>query len=61
VKLILPDPARHQLFALLPEEFSQSSSDKLRGLEQRLLFTRITLVFGWSKGVGKLAIARVVK
>ena len=60
-KLILSDLAWNQILDMTPAILVSSSTDTLKSLEQRLLYTRITLVFGWSEEVGKLAVARVMR
>lgn len=47
-KLILSDTAWRELLGHTASELSSASSDKLSALEQRLLFLRVTLGFGWA-------------
>lgn len=38
------------------KEFTEMTAEERRLLEQRMLFMRMHLVFGWEESVGKLAI-----
>ncbi|KAJ9665734.1 hypothetical protein H2201_004219 [Coniosporium apollinis] len=59
-KLILSSSAWEQLLGRTAEELVASTADVLKYLEQRLLFVRVTLLFGWvaeeGEGVGRLCI-----
>lgn len=59
-KLVLSDLAWQQLLGRTSSELVDSSTELLRYLEHRLLFLRVTFVFGWSEEVGKLAILQVL-
>jgi len=41
------------------EELVSSGADLLSELEKRMLFLRVTLLFGWSEQVKKLAVCQV--
>ncbi|EON69735.1 hypothetical protein W97_08997 [Coniosporium apollinis CBS 100218] len=59
-KLILSAAAWKQLLGRTAQELVASAADILKYLEQRLLFVRVTLLFGWiaeeGEGVGRLCI-----
>ena len=58
-KLVWYTEAWEQLLGHTAEELVLSSTQLLKYLEHRLLFLRVTLMFGWSEEVGKLAICQV--
>ena len=58
-KLVWSNPAWEQLFGRAAEQFVEGSAQVLKALEQRLLFLRVNLLFGWSGEVGRLAISGV--
>lgn len=60
-KLILSPKAWHQLLAVTKQELAELDSDSQQYVEQRFLFSRMTLVFGWfaeenDASVGRLCI-----
>jgi len=57
--LVWSSDAWEQLLGRTEEDLVASSTQVLKYLEQRLLFLRMTLMFGWSEDVGKLSILRV--
>ncbi|KAF8429199.1 hypothetical protein EV426DRAFT_639752 [Tirmania nivea] len=54
--LLISDKAWKKLFGRPAEELVNTEIDSLQEIEHRMLFTRITLLFGWSSEIGKLAI-----
>jgi hypothetical protein len=60
-KLIWSDEAWEQLLGRDAEGLAAASSSTqlLRYLENRLLFLRLALLFGWSGDVGKIVVLRV--
>jgi hypothetical protein len=62
-KLVLSSKAWHQLLHVTEEELAETTAEAQRYIEQRLLFARLTLVFGWfaeeGEGVGRLYIWEV--
>ncbi|KAF8457457.1 hypothetical protein BGX38DRAFT_1265754 [Terfezia claveryi] len=54
--LLVSDKAWKSLFGRPAEELVNTEIDSLQEIEHRMLFTRITLLFGWSSEIGKLAI-----
>lgn len=58
-KLIWRPQAMEQLLGRTAMELSMSSPALLKYLEQRLLFLRLSVLFGWSEQVGKLAACQV--
>ncbi|KAL9635718.1 MAG: hypothetical protein Q9164_003284 [Protoblastenia rupestris] len=58
-KLVWSDEAWWQLLGRTTEELAGSDAILLKYLEQRLLFLRLAVMFGWSADIGKLAILRV--
>lgn len=54
--LLVFDKAWKSLFGRPAEELVNTDIDSLQDIEHRMLFTRITLLFGWSSEIGKLAI-----
>ncbi len=53
------DDAWEQLLGRNAEELADSSLTLLKYLENRLLFLKLAVMFGWSEDVGKLCILRV--
>ncbi len=60
-KLVWSDEAWEQLLGRNAEGLAAASSSAqlLRYLENRLLFLRLALLFGWSGDVGKIVVLRV--
>ncbi|KAK3061132.1 hypothetical protein LTS18_006957 [Coniosporium uncinatum] len=63
-KMVWSQEASEQLLGRTADELVGSSGETLRYLEQRLLFLRVTLVFGWKaeegeNGVGRLCVGAV--
>lgn len=61
-KLLWSPPAWQQLLGRTVEEVAASSTELLKYLERRLVFLRITIVFGWAKEAvtgGRLAVLGV--
>lgn len=58
-KLIWSDDAWEQLLGRDAEGLAASSLKLLKYLENRLLFLKLAVMFGWSEDVGKLCILRV--
>lgn len=58
-KLIWRRQAMEQLLGRSAMDLSTSSPALLKYLEQRLLFLRLTVLFGWSEEAGKLAACQV--
>ena len=58
-KLVWSPDAWEQLLGRTVEELVAASAQVLGYLEHRLLFLRVTLMFGWSEEVGKLAVLGV--
>lgn len=58
-KLIWSDDAWEQLLGRDAEGLAASSLKLLKYLENRLLFLKLAVMFGWSEDVGKLCIMRV--
>ncbi|KAI9695113.1 MAG: hypothetical protein M1820_008881 [Bogoriella megaspora] len=59
-KLIFSDFAWEQLLGRTAQQLVDSNAELLKYLEQRMLFLRVTLVFGWAAEVEKLAICQVL-
>lgn len=59
-KLIFSTEAWEQLLGRTAEELAQANTHLLKSLENRTLFLRLTLLFGWSEKVGRLCICRVL-
>jgi hypothetical protein len=57
--LVWSDAAWEQLLGRTAEELTQASKEVLGYLEHRLLFLRVTLLFGWSEELGKLCVCKV--
>jgi hypothetical protein len=59
-KLILSPKAWQQLLHVTREELAETTPEAQRYIEQRLLFTRLTLIFGWyaeqGDSVGRLCV-----
>lgn len=62
-QIILSNRAWEQLFGRSIRDLVRLSFEALRRIEQRLLFLRITLVFGWaaeeSSGVGRICVGEI--
>jgi len=58
-KLLWSERAWEQLFGRTVKEVTEMTNEEIRWLEQRILFMRLHLVFGWEESVGKLAILGV--
>ena len=58
-KLIWSDEAWEQLLGRDAKGLADSSVELLKYLENRLLFLKLAVMFGWSEEVGKLCILRV--
>ena len=58
-KLIWSDDAWEQLLGRNAKGLAGSSLKLLKYLENRLLFLKLAVLFGWSEDVGKLCILRV--
>lgn len=58
-KLIWSDEAWEQLLGRDAKGLADSSVTLLKYLENRLLFLKLAVMFGWSEDVGKLCILRV--
>lgn len=57
--LIWADEAWEQLLGRNAADLAGSSLDLLKYLENRLLFLKLAVMFGWSEDVGKLCVLRV--
>lgn len=57
--LVWSDAAWEQLLGRTAEGLSQASKELLAYLEHRLLFLRVTLLFGWSEELRKLCVCKV--
>lgn len=58
-KLIWSPQAWEQLLGRTAAEFVTASTEVLKYLECRMLFMRVTVMFGWSERVGKLCVCEV--
>ena len=58
-KLIFSAQAWEQLLGRTAKELSESTRKHLKEVEGRLLFLRLTLLFGWSEKVGRLCVVRL--
>jgi len=60
-KLIWSDEAWEQLLGRSAEELAAASSSAqlLKYLENRLLFLKLAIMFGWNEEVGKIVVLRV--
>lgn len=59
-KLVFSPNAWEQLLGRTDQELAETTSDVLKALEHRILFLRLTLMFGWSDKVGRLCVCRVL-
>ena len=57
--LVWSDAAWEQLLGRTAEDLTQASKELLAYLEHRLLFLRVTLLFGWSEELRKLCVCTV--
>ncbi|KAI9872923.1 MAG: hypothetical protein M1830_001057, partial [Pleopsidium flavum] len=60
-KMIWSTEAWEHLLGRTAEELVSCNEDSLSHLENRMLFLRVTLLFGWSEQVEKLAVCQVMK
>ena len=60
-KLVWSAEAWERLLGRTSEELVKSSPQLLKYLEHRLVYLRVTLLFGWSEEVGKLAVCQVMQ
>ena len=58
-KAIWSEEAWWQLLGRTPEELVASDKEVLQYLENRILFLRITVMFGWSHKVGRIVVLKV--
>ncbi|KAL8759104.1 MAG: hypothetical protein Q9199_000986 [Rusavskia elegans] len=58
-KLVFSTEAWEQLLGRSTEELAKCDVQLLKYLENRILFLRLTLLFGWSEKVGRLCVCRV--
>ena len=58
-KLIWSDEAWEQLLGRDAKGLADASVKLLKYLENRLLFLKLAVMFGWSEDVGKLCVLRV--
>ncbi|KAL8872773.1 MAG: hypothetical protein Q9174_001649 [Haloplaca sp. 1 TL-2023] len=58
-KLVLSAQTWEQFLGRTAKQLAESSVKQLRDLEARLLFLRVTLLFGWSEKVGRLCVMRL--
>jgi hypothetical protein len=58
-KLILSDRAWTQLLGGPVSELALADTDLLKYMEQRLLFHRVTLLFGWASEQGENGMGRL--
>ena len=58
-KLVWSTEAWEQLLGRSAETLVASSITVLKYMEQRLAYLRLSLLFGWSEDVGKLAVCQV--
>lgn len=54
--LLVSEKAWENLFGQTMEEVVNADINALQEIEHRLLLTRLTIVFGWSIEIGRLAI-----
>ena len=59
-KLIWSEEAWWQLLGRCPEELLALNKDQIAYLEQRILFLRMTILFGWNSGVGRITVLQMV-
>jgi hypothetical protein len=57
--LVWSEAAWEQLLGRTAEELTQASKELLAYLEHRLLFLKVTLLFGWSEELKKLCVCKV--
>ncbi|KAG0652657.1 hypothetical protein D0Z07_0242 [Hyphodiscus hymeniophilus] len=55
-KLLWSERAWEQLLGRTVKEVTEMTNEEIRWLEQRMMFMRMHLVFGWEESVGRLAI-----
>lgn len=55
-KLLWRERAWEQLLGRTVKELTELRNEEIRWLEQRMVFMRMHLVFGWEESVGRLAI-----
>jgi hypothetical protein len=55
-KLLWSERAWKQLLDRTAEEVAEMTNEEVRWLEQRMMFMRMHLVFGWEESVGRLAV-----
>ncbi|KAL9585985.1 MAG: hypothetical protein Q9212_001204 [Teloschistes hypoglaucus] len=58
-KLVLSTEAWEQLLGRRAGQLARADAQELKYLESRILFLRLTLLFGWSPRVGRLCITKV--
>lgn len=58
-KLLWSDAAWEELLGRSVKEVTEMATEEIRWLEQRIVFTRMHLLFGWAESVGRLAVLRV--
>ena len=55
-KLLWSERAWKQLLGRTAKEVTELTNEEIRWLEQRMMFMRMHLVFGWEESVGRLAV-----
>lgn len=55
-KLLWSQRAWEQLLGRRVKEVTEMTNEEIRLLEQRMMFMRMHLVFGWEESVGRLAV-----
>lgn len=55
-KLLWSERAWKQLLGRTAKEVTEMTNEDIRWLEQRMMFMRMHLVFGWEESVGRLAV-----
>jgi hypothetical protein len=55
-KLLWSARAWERLLGRTVEEVTEMTDEEIRWLEQRMIFMRMHLVFGWEESIGRLAI-----
>ena len=55
-KLLWSERAWEQLLGRTVKEVTEMTNEEMKWIEQRMIFVRMHLVFGWEEGVGRLAI-----
>lgn len=58
--LLWSDGAWRGLFGRMPDEVARLGVGEMEKIERKLVYKRVTLVFGWAEDVGRVAIARVL-